>query len=76
MAAAGLKIKSEKTSDVKEILKVIKTFSINDKLMLERELEKDTLLYRAKQLSKSIKPNKIKLSEIVSEVKSVRKNKK
>ena len=58
---------------LKDILNLIKSFTIEDKVIIEEEIEKETLKYRAKQLSKRIKPNKISLEEIVEEVKAVRK---
>ncbi|MEO8147725.1 MAG: hypothetical protein ABI723_08825 [Bacteroidia bacterium] len=76
MAVATLKTKSSKSSQLQDILKQIKKISLEEKLELEKELEKDTLLFRAKQLSKNIKPNKITLAEIVREVKVVRSKRK
>ncbi|OFX23117.1 MAG: hypothetical protein A2033_02155 [Bacteroidetes bacterium GWA2_31_9] len=60
---------------LKDILKLLKSFSIDDKIIIEKELEKETIKYRAKQLSKRIKPNKITMDEIVYEVKDYRQNK-
>lgn len=60
---------------LKGILNLLKSFSIDDIIIIEKELEKETLKYRAKQLSKRIKSNKITMDEIVDEVKVYRKNK-
>ena len=56
-----------------EILKLIKSFSIEDKVRLEKELEKDTLVYRATKLSEKIKDNDLSMEDIVTEVSDYRK---
>lgn len=38
-----------------DLLKLIKSLPIKDKLKIEKELEEETLLYRSKQLSKKLK---------------------
>jgi hypothetical protein len=58
-----------------EIVKLIKIFSIEDKIRLEKELEKETLLYRAKKLSKKIKPNDLTMEDVITEVSGYRKEK-
>ena len=58
-----------------EIVKLIKIFSIEDKIRLEKELEKETLLYRAKKLSKKIKPNDLTMVDVITEVSGYRKEK-
>ena len=58
-----------------DVLKLVRSLSVEDKVKLEKELEKETLLYRSKQLSKKIKPNSIKLEDIVEEVTSYRSEK-
>jgi len=55
-----------------EILKLIKTFSIEDKVRLEKELEKETLIYRAQKLSERIKKNDITIEDVVNEVSAYR----
>ncbi len=59
----------------KDVLKLIKSFSIEDKVKLEKELEKETLIYRSQKLSESIKSNDITLEDIATEVASYRKKK-
>ena len=58
-----------------EIVKLIKIFSIEDKIRLEKELEKETLLYSAKKLSKKIKPNDLTMEDVITEVSGYRKEK-
>jgi Fic family protein len=56
-----------------DILKLIKSFSIEDKVRLEKELEKETLEYRAKKLSERIKGNELTLEDVVAEISTYRK---
>ncbi|MCX6279399.1 MAG: hypothetical protein NT004_15075 [Bacteroidetes bacterium] len=56
-----------------EILTLIKSFSIEDKVRLEKELEKDTLVYRATKLSEKIKDNDLSMEDMVTEVSDYRK---
>ena len=56
-----------------DVLKLIRSFSIEDKVRLEKELEKETLVYRAQQLSEKIKPKEISIDDVVEEVKEYRK---
>jgi hypothetical protein len=56
-----------------DVLKLIKSFSIEDKVRLEKELEKETLVYRAKKISERIKPNDLTIDDIVAEVSEFRK---
>ncbi len=56
-----------------DVLKLIKSFSIEDKVRLEKELEKDTLVYRAEKLSERIRPNDLTLEDVVTEVSEYRK---
>jgi len=55
-----------------DLLKLIKTLPIQDKIKIEKELEKETLLYRSKLLSQSIKENKFDMDSIVAEVSEYR----
>ena len=55
-----------------DLLKLIKTLPIQDKVKIEKELEKETLEYRSKQLSKSIKENQFDMDSIVAEVSEYR----
>ena len=59
-----------------DLLKLIKTLPIQDKLIIEKELEKETLIYRSKQLSQSIKENQFDIDSIVAEVAEYRSGKK
>jgi len=51
-----------------DLLKLIKSLPIQDKLKIEKELENETLLYRSKLLSKKIKDNSIDMENIVTEI--------
>lgn len=55
-----------------DLLKLIKTLPIQDKLKIEKELEKETLLYRSKLLSQNIKENQFDMDSIVAEVSEYR----
>jgi hypothetical protein len=59
-----------------DLLKLIKSLPIQDKLKIEEELEKETLFYRSKQLSLRIKENTIDMDNIVAEVSEYRTGKK
>ena len=56
-----------------DVLKLIKSFSIEDKVRLEQELEKETLIFRAQKLSENIKANDLTMEDIVGEVEGYRK---
>ena len=58
-----------------DVLRLIKSFSIEDKVKLEKELEKETLLYRAKKLSQRIKVNNLTMEDVIAEVSEYRKRK-
>ena len=58
-----------------DILKLIKSFSIEDKVRLEKELEKETLVFRAKKLSDRVKKNDLTMADVVKEVSAHRTNK-
>lgn len=55
-----------------DLLKLIKALPIQDKIKIEMELEKETLLYRSKLLSQSIKENQFDMDSIVAEVSEYR----
>jgi hypothetical protein len=55
-----------------DLLKLIKTLPIQDKVKIEKEMEKETLIYRAKQLSQRIKENPFDTDSIVAEVSEYR----
>ena len=56
-----------------DVLKLIKSFSIEDKVRLEKELEKETLLYRAQKLSEITMANNLTMDDVVAEVAAYRK---
>ena len=58
-----------------DVLKLIKSFSIEDKVRLEKELEKETLVYRAQKLTESVKVNNLTIEDVVAEVAEYRKKK-
>jgi hypothetical protein len=55
-----------------DILKIVKSMSIQDKLRVERELEKETLLFRVRQLDTKIKKNTLTMNDIVAEIEEYR----
>jgi hypothetical protein len=55
-----------------DILKLVRSLTIEDKLRIEKEIEKDTLLYRAEKLDIKIPDNSIGMDEVVEEVKAFR----
>ena len=59
-----------------DLLKLIKSLPIQDKLKIEKELEKETMLYRSKQLSEKIKENSLNMENIVAEISEYRSEKK
>jgi hypothetical protein len=59
-----------------DLLKLIKSLPIKDKLIIEKELEQETLLYRSKQISKKIKSNSLNMDNIVAEISEYRAGKK
>ena len=58
-----------------DLLKLIKSLPIQDKVKIEKELEKETLLYRSRQLSKKVKENSFDMENIVAEISEYRKEK-
>ena len=56
-----------------DVLKLIKSFSIEDKVRLEKELEKETLLYRAQKLSERTRANNLTMDDVIAEVAAYRK---
>lgn len=55
-----------------DILKIVKSMSIQDKLKIERELENETLLFRAKKLDAKVKRNTLNMNDIVAEIEEYR----
>ncbi|MCF8362478.1 MAG: hypothetical protein K9G70_07625 [Prolixibacteraceae bacterium] len=55
-----------------DLLKLIKSLPIKDKLKIEKELEEETLIFRSKQLSKKIKNNSLDMENIVAEISEYR----
>jgi hypothetical protein len=58
-----------------DLLKLIKSLPVQDKIKIEKELEKETLLFRSKQLSQRIKENLLDMESIVAEVSEYRTGK-
>ena len=73
MKAIALKSTYDFSLTYEQILNIVKKFTISDKIALEKELEKETLIARAKMVSLKVKPNTISMDEIVNEIKQVRK---
>jgi hypothetical protein len=59
-----------------DLLKLIRSLPIQEKLKIEKELEKETLLFRSKQLSKKVKENSLNMENIVAEISEYRAGKK
>jgi hypothetical protein len=57
-----------------EILKLVKSLTIEDKVRIEEEIEKETLLFRAKKLDDNVPANSIVMEDIVREVNAYRKS--
>ena len=55
-----------------DILKIVKSMSIQDKLKVERELENETLLINKKKLDNKIKKNTLNMNDIVAEIEEYR----
>lgn len=56
-----------------ELIRLIRSFSIEDKILLEKELEKETLVFRANKVSSRVKENNLSIDDIVSEVNDYRR---
>jgi hypothetical protein len=59
-----------------DLLKLIKSLPIKDKLKIEKELEKETLIYRSQKLSEKVKENSLNMENIVAEISEYRSEKK
>lgn len=59
-----------------DLLKLIKSLTIQDKIKIEKELEKETLYYRSKLLSQKIEENSVDMESIVAEITRYRTEKK
>ncbi len=55
-----------------DILRLVKSLTIEDKLRIEQEIEKETLMFRARNLDKNIPKNPIGMDEIAEEVREYR----
>lgn len=55
-----------------DILKLVKSLTIEDKLRIEQEIEKETLSFRARKLDEKIPENPIGIDEIIEEVREYR----
>lgn len=58
-----------------DLLKLIKSLPMQDKLKIEKELEKETLLYRSQQISEKVKENSLDMENIVAEISEYRSGK-
>ncbi len=58
-----------------DIMKIIRSLSIEDKLKVERELEKETLLFRVNKLDAKIKTNTLSVDDIIAEIDEYRNEK-
>ncbi|MFW5663864.1 MAG: hypothetical protein ACOC2E_05945 [Bacteroidota bacterium] len=57
-----------------EILKLVKSLSIEDKVRIEEEIGKETLLFRAQKLDDKIPENSIDMEDIVHQIQAYRKS--
>jgi len=57
-----------------EILSLVKSLTIEDKIRIEEEIEKETLSFRAKKLDNKIPANSIEMDDIVREIEAYRKS--
>jgi hypothetical protein len=76
MASAALNKKYTIGISLLELIEAVKNLKIDDKLLIEKEIEKETLKFRSLKLSQRIKRNNISLDDITEEVKSVSNRKK
>jgi hypothetical protein len=76
MATTALNKKYTIGISLLELIEAVKNLKIDDKLLIEKELEKETLKYRSLKLSQRIKKNNITIDEIIEETKAVRNKKK
>ena len=56
------------------ILKLVKSLSIEDKVRIEEEIEKETLSFRAKKLDDKIPDNSIDMESIVQQIHAYHKS--
>ena len=76
MASTALNKKYSIGISLLELIEAVKNLKIDDKLLIEKVLEKETLKYRSFKLSQRIRKNNISMDEIVEEAKAVRNKKK
>lgn len=76
MASTALNKKYTISISLLELIEAVKNLKIDDKILVEKELEKETLKYRSFKLSQRIKKNNISMDEIIEETKTVRNKKK
>ncbi|MBE0640072.1 MAG: hypothetical protein IH598_16275 [Bacteroidales bacterium] len=55
-----------------DILRLVQSLTVEDKLRIEQEIEKETLLFRARKLDEKIPENPISIDEIAEEVREYR----
>ncbi|MBU0763655.1 MAG: hypothetical protein KJ607_02345 [Bacteroidetes bacterium] len=61
------------TLNFSQLLAAIRQLDIEQKIVIEKELEKDTLFERARRLSDAVQQNELTMNDIVCEVHEVRK---
>jgi hypothetical protein len=58
-----------------DILRLVKSLTIEDKLRIEREIEKETLLFRARKLDETVPENTVGIDDIAEEIREYRAGK-
>jgi len=58
---------------LEQILDLIRSLPLEDKIIIEKEIERDTLVARAARIDKKVKNNTLTMDDIANEVKIVRK---
>jgi hypothetical protein len=58
-----------------DILSLVKSLTIQDKIRIEKEIEKETLIFRAKQLDAKIKSCNISMDDVIAEISAYRAKK-
>ena len=65
-----------KTNGINDVLALFRRLSIGEKITVSKAIDEEIFIERAASLDESIKPNDITLSEIVSELKAYRSERK
>jgi hypothetical protein len=64
------------TEKISDVMTRFRQLSIREKISVSKAIDKEILIERAASLDKSVKPNDIHLTEIVSELKAYRSERK